>query len=73
MADDDPATTSPAPEMRRCAVCGVPLGPTEASFCAAHRQHEGERAGPGRHHLTEALVLGLFLLAAMLAVLLIFA
>jgi hypothetical protein len=51
----------------------MPLEPTDASFCAAHRQHEGERAVPGQHHPTEMLLLGLFLLAAMLAVLLIFA
>jgi hypothetical protein len=51
----------------------VPLEPTEPSFCAAHRQHEGERAGPARHHLVEVLLLGFFLLAAMLAVLLVFA
>jgi predicted nucleic acid-binding Zn ribbon protein len=70
MTDDEP--TAIAPEMRRCAVCGVPLEPAEVSFCAAHRRHEGERARPARHHLTEMLLLGFFLLAAMVAVLLIF-
>lgn len=71
MADDEPTTIAAILKMQRCAVCGVPLEPTEASFCAAHRQHEGKRGGG--HHLTEALLLGFFLLAAMLAVLLIFA
>ena len=59
--------------MRRCAACSMLLEPTEASFCAAHRQHEGERTGPGGHHVTEVLLLGFVLLLAMLAVLLIFA
>ena len=63
----------PPRETRRCVVCGVPLEPTEPSFCAAHRRQEGERDGPGRHHLTEVLLLGFFLLAAILAVLLVFA
>jgi predicted nucleic acid-binding Zn ribbon protein len=71
MADDEPIPQSR--QTRRCAVCGVPLEPTEAAFCAAHRQHEVVRAAPARHHLAEVLLLGFFLLAAMLAVLLIFA
>ena len=68
---DDELHVDP-PRETRCVVCGVPLEPTEASFCAAHQQHEGERARPARHHLTEVLLLGFFLLAAMVAVLLIF-
>jgi predicted nucleic acid-binding Zn ribbon protein len=58
---------------RQCEVCGVPLEPGEASFCATHQQYKGQRARPGRHHPTEVLLLGFFLVAAMLAVLLLFA
>jgi hypothetical protein len=72
VTDDEPHVDPPR-ETRRCAVCGQPLQPAEAWYCAKHRQHEGERAAPGGHHLTEVLLLGFFLLAAMLAVLLIFA
>ena len=71
MIDDEPHVEPPL-ETRRCAVCGEPRQPGEAWYCAKHRQHEGDRAGGG-HHLIEVLLLGFVLLAAMLAVLLVFA
>jgi len=74
MTEDEPHVV-PAPEMRRCAVCGAPgfaLQPAEAWYCDEHRRHGGERAVPGRHHPNDAMLLGFFLLLAMFALLLLF-